>query len=108
MTLETTITSMSKQEYDSLTEDEKHVIVYELGLATLGLIYAVNQLGHRTLGGHLYYQNADTEQPESVPGQLIKWLRWITAQGTESKEKIGKPSWLINFSIWQIGARLFS
>ena len=104
MTLETI---MSKEEYDSMTEEEKQMIVYELGRATLGLIYSVNQLGHRTLGGHLYYHNADTEQSESVPGQLIKWLRWMNAQGSEAKETIGQPSWLIGFSIWHVGARLF-
>jgi len=101
-------TLMSKEEYDSMTEEEKETIVYELGRATLGLIYAVNQLGHRTLGGHLYYHHADIDQPESTPGQLIKWLRWINAQGSEDKETIGQPSWLIGFSIWHVGARLFA
>ena len=104
MTLETI---MSKAEYDSMTEEEKELIVYELGRATLGLIYSVNQLRHVTLGGHLHYHHADTDQPESVPGQLIKWLRWITAQGSDAKKTIGEPSWLIGFSIWHVGARLF-
>ena len=104
MTLET---RMSKEEYDAMTEEEKQMIVYELGRATLGLIYSVNQLRHKTLNGHLYYQHADRDEPESVPGQFIKWLRWVNAQGSDAQETIGQPSWLIGFSIWHVGARLF-
>ena len=100
--------TMSKQEYDSITEDEKQMIVMELGYATLGLIYAMNQCRHSTLNGHLYYQNADRESPESVRGQFVKWLRWLSAYGPEAKEKNGYPSWLVGFSIWHIGGKFLS
>ena len=80
-------------------EVAEELFALELGYAIMGIIAGCERLRHVTLSGHLHYQHADRTNPESVPGGLVQWLRWITAWGQEKRNDIGKPQQLIDLCV---------
>ena len=87
-------------DFDQMTLEEHLDLAIHIGHTMISLIGTANNLGHRTLNGHLRYHMHDRTEPDSPRGQLVKWLRWITSYGAKAREEVGLPTWLVDYGSW--------